>query len=239
MARARPASHAGSRPTPSSVRSTTVPPPAARKAAELLDDDRLVAAELPVVPAVRDVPERDRGVLVGQDPAELRRVDRPEDGLDATAGRPRSRGGAARAGPIRTGCAGAGGDRLGRRGCAGGEQRLDQGEDPPLVRRSGGRRRLPRWPGSASRRAARRAPAAIDGTSSHAGSSPRITPSWRRSTVAVTVSRRRRRSISRIAGSVSTSAQAWRSRKPRAALRTARPRDCRTRSRRRPRCRSR
>ena len=102
---------------------------------ELLDDHRLVAAELPVVPAVRDVPERDRGVLVGQDPAELGRIDRPEDGLDAAAGRPRiapSRGGAPRAGRLVR--AAARRPRSARAAAASrrGEERLEQGEDPPL-----------------------------------------------------------------------------------------------------------
>ena len=49
---------------------------------ELLDDGRLVATQLPVVPAVRDVPERDRSVLVRQDPPQAGGVDRSENGLD-------------------------------------------------------------------------------------------------------------------------------------------------------------
>ena len=49
---------------------------------QLLGDDRLVAAELPVVPAIGDVPERDRGVLVRQREPESRGVDRTADGLD-------------------------------------------------------------------------------------------------------------------------------------------------------------
>ncbi len=53
---------------------------------ELLDDHGLVAPQLPVVPAVLDMPEGDRGVLVGQDPAEVGRVDGPADGLDTAAG---------------------------------------------------------------------------------------------------------------------------------------------------------
>ncbi len=49
---------------------------------ELAEDQRLVAGELPVIPAVRDVPQGDLGVLVRQREPEVRRVDRAEDGLD-------------------------------------------------------------------------------------------------------------------------------------------------------------
>ena len=49
---------------------------------ELVEDHRLVARELPVVPAVRDVPERDLRVLVGQREPDRRRLDGPEDGHD-------------------------------------------------------------------------------------------------------------------------------------------------------------
>ena len=49
---------------------------------ELLEDQRLVAGQLPVIPAVGDVPERDLGVLVGQGEPERLGLDRAEDGLD-------------------------------------------------------------------------------------------------------------------------------------------------------------
>ena len=70
---------------------------------ELIEDHRLIPAQLPVVPAVRDVPERDRGVLVGQRPAEVGGVDRATDRLRpagdheaASSSRsPRASGGAA------------------------------------------------------------------------------------------------------------------------------------------------
>ena len=58
--------------------------PAARRPepGQLLEDDRLVAGELPVVPAVGDVPQRDLRVLVGQGDPEGRGVDRSKDRLD-------------------------------------------------------------------------------------------------------------------------------------------------------------
>ena len=79
-------SQAGSRPTPGSVRSTSAAPAGRPEACQLLEDDRLVAGQLPVVPAARDVPQRDLGVLVRQGEAEVVRVDRAEDGLDVGHG---------------------------------------------------------------------------------------------------------------------------------------------------------
>jgi len=55
-------------------------------ARELGGDDGLVRRQLPVVPAVRDVPQRDLGVLVRQREPELGRVDRAEDRLDVCHG---------------------------------------------------------------------------------------------------------------------------------------------------------
>ena len=81
-----PRSQVGSRPTPGSVRSTSPLPPASRYLRELLEDDRLVARQLPVVPAPIDVPERDLGVLVRQREAERGGLDRAEDGLDVGHG---------------------------------------------------------------------------------------------------------------------------------------------------------
>ena len=43
---------------------------------QLGHDERVVRGQLPVVPAIRDVPERDPGVLVRQDEAERFRRDR-------------------------------------------------------------------------------------------------------------------------------------------------------------------
>ena len=63
-------------------RSTSDPPPAVAEPGELLEDERLVAGELPVVPSVRDVPQRDLRVLVGQGDPEQVGIDRTEDGLD-------------------------------------------------------------------------------------------------------------------------------------------------------------
>ena len=56
------------------------------EARELLEDDRLVARELPVVPAAGDLPQRDLRVLVGQRHPEVGGVDRAEDGLDVGHG---------------------------------------------------------------------------------------------------------------------------------------------------------
>ena len=53
---------------------------------ELFEDDRLVAGQLPVVPAALDVPQRDLGVFVRERDAELRRIERAEDGLDVGHG---------------------------------------------------------------------------------------------------------------------------------------------------------
>ncbi len=53
---------------------------------QLLEDQRLVAGQLPVVPAVVDVPEGDLGVLVRQREPELGGLDRTEDGLDVGHG---------------------------------------------------------------------------------------------------------------------------------------------------------
>ena len=53
-------------PSPAGVRSASPLPPAARIAGQFLQDDRLVAGQLPVVPARLDVPQGDLGVLVGQ-----------------------------------------------------------------------------------------------------------------------------------------------------------------------------
>ena len=64
LARARPASHSGSRPD---ARSPSGPPATAAGRADTrpgFEDDRLVAGQLPVVPARRDLPQRDLGVLV-------------------------------------------------------------------------------------------------------------------------------------------------------------------------------
>ena len=55
--------------------------------AQLLGDHVLVADQLPVVPAVRHVPQIDAGVLMGQYEAELIGRDRPGDGLDVGAHR--------------------------------------------------------------------------------------------------------------------------------------------------------
>ena len=49
---------------------------------ELGEDDRLIAGQLPVVPPVLDVPQRDLGVFVGQREAEIGRLYRPEHRLD-------------------------------------------------------------------------------------------------------------------------------------------------------------
>src|SRR4051794_32131109 len=84
---ARPASHAGSRPTPGGVRSTRAVPPEAPVVLELGRDDLGVAGQLPVVPAARDVPERDRRVLVRERESEGVRRDIAEDGADMRHGR--------------------------------------------------------------------------------------------------------------------------------------------------------
>ena len=63
-------------------------PPAGRaEPRELVEDHRLVAGQLPVVPARLDVPQRDLRVLVRQGEPEVGRVDRAEDGLDVGHGR--------------------------------------------------------------------------------------------------------------------------------------------------------
>ncbi len=49
---------------------------------QLLEDHRLVRRQLPVVPAILDVPERALGVLVGKDEPQGRGVDRALDGHD-------------------------------------------------------------------------------------------------------------------------------------------------------------
>src|SRR6266545_4652668 len=71
--------------SPSSSRSSE--PSGRPEGSELLDDDGLVAAKLPVVPAVGDVPEGDRRVLMGQGPAEGGRIDGAEDRLRVRPGR--------------------------------------------------------------------------------------------------------------------------------------------------------
>ena len=53
---------------------------------ELVDDDRLVARQLPVIPARLDVPQGDLGVLVRQGEPERVGLDRTEDGLDVGHG---------------------------------------------------------------------------------------------------------------------------------------------------------
>jgi hypothetical protein len=61
--------------------------PAGRPVArEFLDDHRLVAGQLPVVPARLDVPERDLRMLVRQREPERVGVDRTEDCLDVGHG---------------------------------------------------------------------------------------------------------------------------------------------------------
>ena len=85
---------------------------------QLVEDDRLVARQLPVVPAVRDVPQRDLGVLVRQGEPEVVRRDRAENGLDVGHG--------PRCYAVGTGSGVIGGapDR--------GEQQLDDGGRPAL-----------------------------------------------------------------------------------------------------------
>ena len=56
--------------------------PGGPEAFELGEDHRLVARQLPVVPARLDVPQGNLGVLVRQRDAELGWVDSPEDRLD-------------------------------------------------------------------------------------------------------------------------------------------------------------
>ena len=53
---------------------------------QLLEDQRLVARELPVVPAIGDLPQRDLGVLVREREPELGGIDRTEDRLDVGHG---------------------------------------------------------------------------------------------------------------------------------------------------------
>ena len=53
---------------------------------QLLEDQGLVARELPVVPAIGDLPQRDLGVLVRQREPELGGIDRTEDRLDVGHG---------------------------------------------------------------------------------------------------------------------------------------------------------
>ena len=59
---------------------------------QLLEDHRLVAGQLPVVPAAGDVPQRDLGVLVRERPPEGRGIDRAEDRLDVCHRRAMLRG---------------------------------------------------------------------------------------------------------------------------------------------------
>ena len=84
--RDRPRATAGSR--PDAGRRQVDDRAAARgpEARELLEDQRLVAGQLPVVPAVGDVPQRDLRVLVRQRHPEVGGVDRAEDGLDVGHG---------------------------------------------------------------------------------------------------------------------------------------------------------
>ena len=86
LASARPRSQAGSRPTPGR-RQVDEPAPAGLPVPrELVEDDRLVAGQLPVIPATLDVPQRDLGVLVRQGEPERVGLDRAEDGLDVGHG---------------------------------------------------------------------------------------------------------------------------------------------------------
>ena len=81
-----PASHAGSRPDPGQGHVDEGTAARRAEARELLEDDRLVARELPVVPSAGDLPQRDLGVLVGQRHPEVGGIDRAEDGLDVGHG---------------------------------------------------------------------------------------------------------------------------------------------------------
>ena len=81
---ARPASRSQSRITPDARQGQVHQPASAGVAepGELVEDDRLVARQLPVIPARLDVPQRDLGVLVRQGEPERVGLDRAEDGLD-------------------------------------------------------------------------------------------------------------------------------------------------------------
>src|SRR3954447_25905540 len=126
---------------------------------ELLDDDGLVAGQLPVIPARLDMPQRDLGVLVRQREAEGVGVDRTEDGLDVGHG---------------PGCYAV---------ATGSGVRASSSSTMAVARRSrsAGRYASPasmRWSMRPSCRA--RMPRVTASTSSEAGSSPLMTP-WRSS----------------------------------------------------------
>ena len=162
LARARPASHAGSRPTPGSVRSTSRRR-RPRGSGQFLEDDRLVAGQLPVVPArgmchsaiwvcsCGSVKPRSRRARSGRGrsgrgpwPAMLRRRDRLR--------------------------------RLGRRAAA--SRRSRMARRPALRAPPGGSRRRPRCAGASGRRAARGSRGRRPRRRASGGSSPRTTPSW-------------------------------------------------------------
>src|SRR3954452_13539461 len=157
-------------------------------ASELLDDDGLVAGQLPVVPARLDMPQRDLGVLVRQREPKRVGVDRTEDGLDV------------RHGPRCYAVATGSGVRASRNSTMAVARRS----------RSAGRYVSPasmRWstsPSSSARKARVTA-----STSSDAGSSPLMTPCRRSSCRAPANRSRRAASISLTPGSRSASAHAW------------------------------
>ena len=128
-----------------------------RGSEQLLDDHLLVATQLPVVPAVRDVPQRDRRVLVGQRPAQVGRVDRAADRLDLAAGGRHDAAYSRRVADLQLGRprGGATPRPTPRRAAA----RSSRG---PVARTTlAGSRRPPRCSGGSPRRAARRASAAV------------------------------------------------------------------------------
>jgi hypothetical protein len=57
-------------------------PAASSKRGQLGQDQGVVRGQLPVIPAIRDLPELDAGVLVGQDEAEVGGRHRAKDRLD-------------------------------------------------------------------------------------------------------------------------------------------------------------
>ena len=88
LARASPASQPGSRPTPGSVRSTRLRPAGVAERGELVEDHRLVAGQLPVVPADRGrATARSAVCSCGSVNPSIGRVDRAEDRLDVGHGR--------------------------------------------------------------------------------------------------------------------------------------------------------
>ena len=158
---------------------------------ELLEDERLVAGQLPVVPPRRDVPQRDLGVLVREREPEIARIDRTEDRLDVRHGRPMLRRGDGRS--LDT---------------SDGKQDVEDGVRPPhrLLRSIGiaGLDALEQQP-IEQRHEAR---GAKPSTSSQSGSSPRAMPSRSNSWAAPSSRSRRRASISRTPGSSPASAHA-------------------------------